>query len=649
MPLPSPKKGEKRKDFISRCMSEAKDEFSDQKQRLAVCFTQWRNRNKKANEMRILSAAPGQIRHDTLNGKDHLVIPVVALVEGVYQCATCDGPELYPAEEFGEIVSVWNGRPVTINHPQQNGLFVSAGSPEIFENDVIGTVFNSKLEDKKLKVEAWINLEKVSEIGEVAETLIDRVENGERVEISTGYFADVLPQSGKHEGQSYKGIQSNYRPDHLAILTEGKVGACSWKDGCGTPRINQCPCGLDCPCANRLDVSATAHKPSFEGTELVPWSDVDKSYQAFTEAFGGKAYLKTLIGSSSSDREKDILVIPVVNPATNKLNKDALIGVSTITAKLNILEGTKKSAQSMARRLLKSEFNEDIEVSQELLAHTNLMRISIDRVAKLFGLKKHDELSDTDVRRALDAALNKEADFAFIVAVFSDSFIFEHFGMLLRQSFRIDDDGTIVLGEQAEEVRPVTEFIPVKMEKESDMDKTERVNSLISNEVTKFTEDDRKWLETLEEDKLKMLEPNEKKIEDPKKVKDNKDPKPKDNEDPKKVKDNEDPKKVKDDKPQTAEEFIEKAPTELKDVLNSGLKMHRAQRDSITKGLLDHKRCEFTKEDLEAKSLEELITLSHLAGEEDDFSGRGGPHAAVANEDDAPPTPPLVFPEKKEA
>lgn len=45
MPLPKPSPSESQKDFIQRCMSEA-TEFPDQEQRLAVCYTQWRERSK---------------------------------------------------------------------------------------------------------------------------------------------------------------------------------------------------------------------------------------------------------------------------------------------------------------------------------------------------------------------------------------------------------------------------------------------------------------------------------------------------------------------------------------------------------------------------------------------------------------------------
>ncbi len=47
MPIPKPRKNEKQKDFIARCHSELKDEYTDQKQRHAICMNAWRNKNKK--------------------------------------------------------------------------------------------------------------------------------------------------------------------------------------------------------------------------------------------------------------------------------------------------------------------------------------------------------------------------------------------------------------------------------------------------------------------------------------------------------------------------------------------------------------------------------------------------------------------------
>jgi HK97 family phage major capsid protein/HK97 family phage prohead protease len=46
MPVPKPHKNENQSDFIDRCMSDPNMQEYDQDQRLGVCFTQWRDRNK---------------------------------------------------------------------------------------------------------------------------------------------------------------------------------------------------------------------------------------------------------------------------------------------------------------------------------------------------------------------------------------------------------------------------------------------------------------------------------------------------------------------------------------------------------------------------------------------------------------------------
>ena len=48
MPLPTPNKGEKRSDFVSRCMSQIGDEDKPQDQKLAICYSQWKNKKKES-------------------------------------------------------------------------------------------------------------------------------------------------------------------------------------------------------------------------------------------------------------------------------------------------------------------------------------------------------------------------------------------------------------------------------------------------------------------------------------------------------------------------------------------------------------------------------------------------------------------------
>lgn len=51
MPLPTPRKGEKKDEFVSRCMGdeEARRTFPDQQQRAGVCYSQWTGKHGKEN------------------------------------------------------------------------------------------------------------------------------------------------------------------------------------------------------------------------------------------------------------------------------------------------------------------------------------------------------------------------------------------------------------------------------------------------------------------------------------------------------------------------------------------------------------------------------------------------------------------------
>ena len=50
MPLPKPKKAEKKKDFLNRCMGNPtmNKEYPDNDQRYAVCLTKWDEKKSEA-------------------------------------------------------------------------------------------------------------------------------------------------------------------------------------------------------------------------------------------------------------------------------------------------------------------------------------------------------------------------------------------------------------------------------------------------------------------------------------------------------------------------------------------------------------------------------------------------------------------------
>ena len=166
-----------------------------------------------------------QVRTESLDGKDHLVVPVVMMVEGVHSGSM--GPMLYPAKELSKFTQAWNGRPVTINHPMgENGKPISAGSPDV---PITGRIFNAHMDGTKLKAEAWINMDTLSLLSPEALTFLT---DQKPLQVSTGVFVDEESIEGDWNGEHYKGIARNYRPDHLALLPNDE-GACNWDDGCG--------------------------------------------------------------------------------------------------------------------------------------------------------------------------------------------------------------------------------------------------------------------------------------------------------------------------------------------------------------------------------------------------------------------------------
>ena len=186
----------------------------------------------KAMKLRSLltTSTDYKTRTETYDGREHLVVPVVALVEGVIHAMNATTPELVTAEVYSENFAGWNGRPIFEGHPMQDGHPVSGNLPKVLAEKRIGIVFNSKIESDKLKMEAWIDVERCAAI---APKLLTRLQDLAKIEISVGAFVRAAKKAGLHLGKQYRAAWEALTPDHLALLTEDDQGACSVDMGCG--------------------------------------------------------------------------------------------------------------------------------------------------------------------------------------------------------------------------------------------------------------------------------------------------------------------------------------------------------------------------------------------------------------------------------
>lgn len=182
--------------------------------------------------LQITVNSHGAVRREKLFGREHFVVPLTMIVPGVLNGS--QGPLLYTAEGNAESVERWNGMPIVSNHPYDDeGNPLSARRPDILNKSGVGIVLGAKTnENGNLGAEGWFDVQLTKSVNPTA---YNKLLNNQQFELSTGIFdMDVAeaPDGAVHNGVAYKGIASNYEPDHLAILTEG-TGACSINDGCG--------------------------------------------------------------------------------------------------------------------------------------------------------------------------------------------------------------------------------------------------------------------------------------------------------------------------------------------------------------------------------------------------------------------------------
>ena len=171
--------------------------------------------------------AASQIKRKTFNNSPHLVLPVVMLTEGVHNGS--DGPLYYPPEELLNSAHLWDGKPVLVNHPTNGGMPIYANNPRVWEGQVLGQVWNSRFDGKKLVAEIWLNEERTRKI---APELLKLISLGANIDVSTGLFTADERTPGFWNGEKYTAVARRHVPDHLAILPTSR-GACSWADGCG--------------------------------------------------------------------------------------------------------------------------------------------------------------------------------------------------------------------------------------------------------------------------------------------------------------------------------------------------------------------------------------------------------------------------------
>lgn len=173
------------------------------------------------------------IRREVHNGRDHMVLPSYTLPANVVM-----NGGLYPASEIDAHYKGLEGTLAPLGHPQVNGQFVSAFSPEGLNVGFVGAWNrNVKKAGNRIYLEKWVDVNKASE-SEGGRELLERVEAIERgddvppIHTSVAVFLDQLEANEEQKSLGAEWVAKIHGMDHDAILLH-EVGAATPEQGVG--------------------------------------------------------------------------------------------------------------------------------------------------------------------------------------------------------------------------------------------------------------------------------------------------------------------------------------------------------------------------------------------------------------------------------
>jgi hypothetical protein len=609
---------------------------------------------------------PTLVRHDTMEGKDYLVVPMVMLTEGVHKGS--EGPLYYPKDELSKTPAVWNHKPVVVYHPEINGVGVSACQPEILTNHKIGVVMNTHWEQKsgRLKSEAWID---PSRADAVDPRIMEAINNNTVMELSTGVFVDSESDQGVWGKEQYVGVARNYRPDHLAVLPD-KIGACSIKDGAGFLR-NQSSSQASGSGSNGVFKSPDAYGPQgqYQVSGMNPpkqkggrLSKVERENQKrLKQAIGPgdpSTYEPGVAGESSLRLQQE------GEPTQNAAQGGFLVTESDGTEHLPTTTGgkpdhrlmgaawaalhggyrgskyggpNKQAAIAKLKKLYKSEGmdlpagNEEGRLARLVALMAQKLGITANEDTELPFDYIRSQLSD---RICDDCGCNAEfytGPRPWIVDVYPNFFIYEYNGELYQLSYTTSDEGVTLGDEDPVEVeRTPPQYRPVQMaaggpnsNTNHTMNKEQLITQLIGNSSGALTEADRPRLNAFSIEQLKKIgfapianQQAGAPVTNAGKGKDAADSEDDDeDEDGQPMAKGKKGKKANNqaETPITVNEYIENAPGEVREILSNGLAAYNEEKATIVKKLVAVKNSGYTEQELSSKPLGELRKLARLA------------------------------------
>lgn len=278
-----------------------------------------------------------------------------------------------------------------------------------------------------------------------------------------------------------------------------------------------------------------------------------------------------------------------------------------------------------------------------------------------------NEMSMSNIQSSLTAALNEKYGskglpgqpgyYIWVCDVYSNFAIYENDGKLFRLGYTSSDTGVTLNDEKPVEVKRVTEYRSVEgafvgnlhqPEESNIMDKNKKIDVIVGNASSGWTEADRKTLEGFTEIQLNALHSA---ITKPAAITPPAIPTP--------VVVPTTPVVVAPvgntatppaPKIQTVDEYIAGAPSGIQDVLRNGQQVYADEKAKLIEVITGNKHCGFTKDELGNKPLGELKMLARLAAGDPkivptapNYAGQGATPTGNEAAEEALPIPTMNF------
>lgn len=222
-----------------------------------------------------------------------------------------------------------------------------------------------------------------------------------------------------------------------------------------------------------------------------------------------------------------------------------------------------------------------------------------------------NELSHDDIRFLLRSSLDKDKQNAWIETVMNSFFIYEENGKLYKQNYTVNNnqvnfEGLPKLVEKQVTYKEILALNANTSKKTNlkglSMDKKKMIDELIANERTSWSEEDRDSLMALPDKVLTNMCTDITELS-----------KTSDTEDEVKETPATNQVKVENTVKPTAEQYIQNAPPEIREVLASSLATMNAEKKRLINVITSNERNTFTEEFLKTKTVDELRGIAAIA------------------------------------